>query len=182
VKIPLQTWGATPEEIAGAMAGDELISDPPMNATRSITIAAQPTSVFRWLVQMGFGRAGWYSYDWIDNMGRTSATTILPEHQALQSGDPVPGGPINFVAVRVDRPGGDAPGRFVLDYRNRRIEFTLAFETRPIAAGTRMVSRARATVLAPGGTVLSRLLEFGDGVMVRRQLLNIRSRAEATGG
>jgi hypothetical protein len=178
LKAPLQTWGATPSEITDVMAGDELISDPPMNATRSITIAAPPISVFRWLVQMGYGRAGWYSYDWIDNLGRTSAKTILPQFQELQSGDPVPGGPINFTAVIVDRPVDGTPGRFVLDYRNRRIEFTLAFETRPIPTGTRLVSRARATVHVFGGNLVSRLVEFGDGVMVRRQLLNIRSRAE----
>ena len=160
------------------MAGDELIDDPPMNATRSITIAAPPSSVFPWLVQMGYGRAGWYSYDWIDNLGRPSASTILTQYQALRSGDPVPGGPIDFTAVIVDHPGDDPVGRFVLDYRNKRIHFTLAFEARPDPVGTRLVSRARAKVLMPGGTMLARLLEIGDGLMVRRQLLNIAARAE----
>ena len=163
------------------MPGDELIDDPSMNATRSITIAAPPTSVFPWLVQMGFGRAGWYSYDWIDNFGRPSAKAILPEFQSLRSGEPVPGGPISFTAVLVQKPDHGQPGRFVLDYRRNWIQFSLAFEVRPDDAGTRLVSRARAEVLTPGGSVLARLLEFGDGVMVRRQLLNIRSRAETPG-
>jgi hypothetical protein len=179
VKVPLHSWGASPDEISGAMPGDELIQAPPMNATRSITIAAPPTSVFPWLVQMGFGRAGWYSYDWIDNLGRTSAKAILPQYQLLRSGDPVPGGPIEFNAALVHHPEGHQPGRFVLHYRNRRLQFTLAFEARQDEAGTRLVSRARAKILTPGGTMLARLLEFGDGVMVCRQLVNIRSRAES---
>jgi hypothetical protein len=181
VKVPLQSWGASPDEIGGAMPGDELIQAPPMNATRSITIAAPPTSVFPWLVQMGFGRAGWYSYDWIDNLGRTSSKAILPEYQVLRSGDPVPGGPIEFHAALVRHPDEQRPGRFVLDYRNRRLQFTLAFEARQHQGGTRLVSRARAKILTPGGTLFARLLEFGDGVMVRRQLVNIRSRAESVG-
>ena len=56
----------------------------------AMTIAAPPDSVWRWLVQMGAGRAGWYSYDWIDNGGRPSATKIVPELQHLAVGDIMP--------------------------------------------------------------------------------------------
>ena len=66
----LQHWGATPDEIDGHVVGDELCVDARLVATRSITIAAPPTEVFAWLRQMGFGRAGWYSYDLLDNLGR----------------------------------------------------------------------------------------------------------------
>ena len=53
---------------------------------------------------MGFGRAGWYSYDWLDNLGRRSATRIHPEWQDVGAGDPIPAGPIDFVAAVVERP------------------------------------------------------------------------------
>jgi hypothetical protein len=56
----------------------------------AVTIAASPESVWPWLVQMGSGRAGWYSYDWIDNDGHPSATEIIPEFQRIAPGDVLP--------------------------------------------------------------------------------------------
>jgi hypothetical protein len=70
-------WGAT-----------DLILDA-ASTTRPITVAAPPEQVWPWLVQLGHGRAGWYSYDWIDNDGQPSADRILPELQQLQVGDQV---------------------------------------------------------------------------------------------
>jgi len=61
------------------LVGDDLVGDARLVTTRAITIAAPPESVFPWLRQMGFGRGGWYSYDWIDNLGRRSARSTLPE-------------------------------------------------------------------------------------------------------
>jgi hypothetical protein len=72
-------WRSTAEEIASSVVGDELCPDARLVATRSITIAAPPENVFPWIRQMGFKRAGWYSYDLIDNLGRKSATTIHDE-------------------------------------------------------------------------------------------------------
>jgi hypothetical protein len=81
-------WGATDEETTMAMPGDELIPDT-TPATRAIAIAARPEEVWPWLVQLGYGRAGWYSYDWIDNDGRPSADEIMPEYQNLEVGDEI---------------------------------------------------------------------------------------------
>ncbi len=100
----LERWGATDDEVEGPLAGDSLVPDAQMIATRSIDIAAPPAEVFPWLVQMGFGRAGWYSYDWIDNLGRRSADRIHPEWQDLAEGDEVPAGPTHFIAAVVDTP------------------------------------------------------------------------------
>jgi len=156
------------------MPGDNLIADPFMDATRAISIEAQPNQIFPWLVQMGFGRAGWYSYDWIDNLGRRSASTILPQHQSLAAGELVPSGPIQFTASVVEQDKA-----IVLDYRNQRLEFTLAFRIDPVGpSSSRLVSRARARIHFPGGTALAKLLEIGDGIMVRKQLLNVKQRAE----
>jgi hypothetical protein len=177
--VILQHWGATADEIAGSVVGDSLCADARLLATRSITIAAPPADVFPWIRQMGFGRAGWYSYDWLDNLGRRSATTIHPEWQAVSIGDTVPGGPIAFEAAIVE-----APHSFVLRVVpggrvSRRLCFTLAYELRDHPQGTRLVTRLRAHIDAPGGTLLERfVLGPGDGIMLRRQLLGIQRRAE----
>jgi hypothetical protein len=70
------------------MPGDNLIPDA-ASTTRAITIAAPPEQVWPWLVQLGYGRGGWYSYDWIDNNGQSSADRILPKLQQLQVGDQI---------------------------------------------------------------------------------------------
>src|SRR5687768_7355205 len=72
-------WGATDAEVRRPMQGDTLVLDPNFNATRAITVNATPDQIFPWLVQMGCNRAGWYSYDWLDNEGKPSAELILPE-------------------------------------------------------------------------------------------------------
>ena len=93
-------WGATDEEIAAALPGDGIIPDPAGSTTRAITITAAPGDVWPWLVQLGYGRAGWYSYDWIDNDGRPSADRVIPELQDLAVGDQILMGPGMGPAVR----------------------------------------------------------------------------------
>ena len=173
----LQNWGATPDEIAGPVVGDELCPDARVIATRCITLPTPPTEVFPWLRQMGFRRAGWYSYDWLDNLGRRSATRIHDEWQDVVTGSHVPAGPMSFDAAIVE-----PPLAFVLrvgmgDTSKRRVQFTLAYELRTIPEGTRLVSRVRIRVNVPGGQLLERfVLGPGDGVMVRKQLLNLKKR------
>jgi hypothetical protein len=179
--VILENWGATPAEQNGPVIGDDLCPNPGVSATRCITIDAPPNEVFPWLRQMGFGRAGWYSYDWIDNLGRRSARKIEPTWQTVTSGDSVPGGPIDFEAVVVESPrhlvlrvGGSGSGRMT-----RRLCFTLAYELRDHASGTRLVTRMRARIDLPGGRFVARfILGPGDGIMLRRQLLNVKRRAE----
>ena len=83
-------WGATDDEVARAMPGDEIQLRPISDATRAITIDLQPNQIWPWLVQIGYKRAGWYGYDLTDNAGIPSANRILPEWQHLQVGDTVP--------------------------------------------------------------------------------------------
>ena len=87
-----RTWGIDPLEANKPLAGDELVPVPSAVETRAITIDAPPAAVWPWLVQMGYGRGGWYSYDQLDMRG-TSATKILPEYQAIAVGDIVPTSP-----------------------------------------------------------------------------------------
>jgi hypothetical protein len=92
-----QTWGATDQEQRKALAGDELLPAATALTTHAITIEAPASEVWPWLMQMGWGRAGWYTYRWVDRLlfpaNGPSATHILPEHQQLQVGDHVLDGP-----------------------------------------------------------------------------------------
>ena len=126
MEMIFQYWGATPQEIQSSVIGDDLCRDATLIATRSITISAPPQDVFPWIRQMGFGRAGWYSYDWLDNLGRKSATSIHDEWQSVVAGNKIPSGPISFTAAIVE-----APRHFVLEIqsigkRSPRSHFTLA--------------------------------------------------------
>ncbi len=179
----LNNWGSTTEEVAASVPGDDLFQGG-RSGTRSIDIDAEPEVVFDFLSQMGFGRAGWYSYDWIDNLGRRSADDLHPEWMVATPGDLVPGGPIDFVVEEVDR-----PGRLVLRLGRRRflghqVDFSLAYRLADTSAGeevgqrTRVVSRARMLVTGPLGAALTSVLLVGDAVMVRRQLLGLKERAE----
>lgn len=87
------TWGATPAEVSRSLPSDGLVERPTFNATRAITIDAAPQEVWPWLVQAGVTRAGWYSYDLLDNLGRRSARRIIPELQNLAEGDVIPMSP-----------------------------------------------------------------------------------------
>jgi hypothetical protein len=81
------TWGAKTEEVSRRMAGDELLKDPTLNATRAVEINAPPEQVWPWLKQMGYKRAGLYSFGRLDNGGMPSAAHIIPEYQDLKVGD-----------------------------------------------------------------------------------------------
>jgi hypothetical protein len=87
-------WGATAEEVARSMPGDDLVSSPSFSATRGITIQGRPEDIWPWLVQIGYGRAGFYGYDLIENLGSgtgiRSAGSILPELQHPKAGDVLP--------------------------------------------------------------------------------------------
>jgi hypothetical protein len=84
-------WGATAEEIARPMPGDELAPDPDFSATRAITIDARPEEVWPWVVQLGYARAGFYGYDILEGIasptGLRSATEILPQFQNPKPGE-----------------------------------------------------------------------------------------------
>jgi hypothetical protein len=80
-------WGTTDEEVRRAMPGDALLRPDAPSTTRAITIDASLEAVFPWLLQIGYGRGGWYSYDWIDNDGKPSVERIDPALQRLAVGD-----------------------------------------------------------------------------------------------
>ena len=78
---------ATPEEKTHTLPGDELIKEPIGSLDHAITLRRARQEVWPWLAQMGAGsRAGWYSYDFLDNGRRPSAQRIIPELQKLAVG------------------------------------------------------------------------------------------------
>ena len=83
-------WGATPMEADAQLPGDDLLAAPDIVSTRAVTIKAPVGLVWPWLVQMGPGRAGAYTYDWIENLlglNMHSAARIVPELQHLSVGE-----------------------------------------------------------------------------------------------
>jgi hypothetical protein len=85
-------WGATAGEQRMALPGDTLAVNPAAVTTRAVTINAPPAVVWQWLVQIGQGRAGWYSYDWMENLFAAdmhNADTIDPALQTIAIGDPI---------------------------------------------------------------------------------------------
>jgi hypothetical protein len=75
-------------------AGTRSRRRPQWNATRAVTVAATPEQIWPWLLQIGWGRAGWYGYDWTDNGFEPSAWQLLLEHQHLEVGKDFPMSPM----------------------------------------------------------------------------------------
>ncbi|MEO8272567.1 MAG: hypothetical protein ABI620_00705 [Chloroflexota bacterium] len=103
-RAEFRTWGIDPVEKARTLPGDELVPDAEAVDTRGIDIAAAPDQVWPWLAQMGYGRAGWYSYDQLD-MNHPSADEIIPKLQELAIGDILPTHPGGGFEVRIIDPG-----------------------------------------------------------------------------
>jgi hypothetical protein len=173
-------WGATREEVHSVMPGDEHFPRAQFQATRAITIDAAAGDVYQWILQVGFGRAGFYSYDLLDSLGHPSAERIDPELQSVKVGDWVPMSPTvnETTAFKVD--SFEAP-RWLLW---RKPDSTWSWRLESIGRGTRLVTRVRVVYdwKHPGSALLSVfLLEFGDFAMMRRMLKGIRRRAERAG-
>jgi|SRR5215469_3194982 proline iminopeptidase len=87
VRPRLLRWRATGEEVAGPFPHAELVPEGKRSGTMAVTIEASPEQVWPWLVQMGWDRGGWYSWDRLDNAGRPSATEVHKEWQDVAVGD-----------------------------------------------------------------------------------------------
>lgn len=173
------TWGAMTSEAEAVLAGDNLLPEPDIVATRAIGIEAPVELVWPWLVQMGPGRAGAYTYDWIENLlglNMHSADAIIPEWQQLSVGDAWPlgsRGPV--LRVQCLEP------KRALVVRSDDGNWVWAFVLVPGDAITRLISRNR--IAMPGAPWLQRALaryvmEPGSLIMERKMLLGIKARAE----
>lgn len=106
----VEELGVSPEEAEEALPGDDVIADANAGETRAITVNAPAAAVWPWLVQLGTGRGGWYSYEGMGMQGQ-SAFKVLPDFQDLKVGDLVPTYPGGgFVVSRLE------PGRALVLY------------------------------------------------------------------
>ncbi|TYB45724.1 hypothetical protein [Actinomadura chibensis] len=173
------TWGATADEAGMTLPGDDLLTEPAVVATRAITVRAPATAVWPWLVQMGSGRGGAYTYDWIENLlglDMHSAKEVLPQFQNLRVGETYPLGP-KGPRLRVEILD---PER-ALVFRSEDGNWVWAFALIPCAEGSRLISRNR--IAMPHASIPARLfnllvMEPGSLIMERRMLLGIKERAE----
>jgi len=167
-------WGASDAEVAHPMPGDEIVAEPFMNATRAVSIRARSDQIWPWLLQIGSGRAGWYSYDRIDNAGVCSATRLEPALQCLNVGDLVPMIPRQPVGVWVKQ----LIENVSMLWWDKKGSFTWSWELVPIDRGhTRLLTRVRAKF--PWETPAYGIVaDIGDVVMMRKTLLGIKARAE----
>jgi hypothetical protein len=166
-------WGATDDEITRTMPGDALIPDA-TSATRAITIKATAADVWPWLVQIGYGKAGWYSYDWIDNDFQPSADRIVPEYQHLSVGDKILMMPtMGFVVESVDPPMSIVS---ILEDGSTSWCLGLYGDGEGV---TRLVSRWRPKFeRTPANYVMTALAEPGTFIMEQKMLRTIRDRVE----
>lgn len=173
------TWGATPEEVARPLPGDDLVPRPMFNATRAITINAPPDRVWPWLVQAGVTRAGWYSYDILDNLGHPSAQRIIPEFQHLAPGDVVPMSPDGTQGIDVY---SLEPPTSMVWTSPGETSWTWQLDRRPDRT-TRLITRIRSRPrLNPRSIAFYAVVELADIWMIRKMLLNLRERAERMPG
>jgi hypothetical protein len=175
------TWGATRDEAERPMPGDELLPNPDIRTTRSITIAAGPAAIWPWLVQIGPGRGGAYTYDWIENLlglDMHSADEILPQFQHPALDDVITLG-AKGPRMRIDRLD---PNR-TLVFGSEDGHWVWSFNLYPEPAGTRLISRNLISLTGspPRTRFFTRLVaEPGSLIMERKMLSGIRSRVERT--
>jgi hypothetical protein len=192
VFLPWQRrWGATDEEVYRKLPGDDQVPHPDTQWTRAITIQAKAADIWPWLVQIGQGRSGYYSYPWLEKlMGLrvTHADQINPAWQQLQEGDILPAEldgsgyrvltvePGRALVLGAQEKDEGVSWSFTLLY----VAFTWTFMLEEVAtAQTRLIMRMRAqTRHSPLVAFASLIIDFGAFFMKRSMLLGIKQRAE----
>ena len=183
-------WGATSLEASRVMDGDELISNAILVTTRAISINVGPEKVWPWLAQIGQGRGGFYSYDWLENLmglGIHNYNQIVPGLQNLKPGDLIPfwrGAGVNVVVAEPRRllvlagsiykpkeqtvGDGEAGGTWVFTLEESKTQ------------GTRMIVRSRVAKFQPAwlSKLFMRVLEPMHFIMEQKMLRGIKERAE----
>jgi len=177
-------WGATSQEACGSCPGDDLMTGPGLTATRAISIGLPAAQVWPWIAQLGQGRGGFYSYDFLENLAGCdihSAGQIVPEWQRVGVGDQVKLAPkvaLTVALVQQGRSlvlrGGVPTGSGPPPY-----DFTWAFVLREDLLGTtRLVVRERYAYRRPWARFLVEPVEVASFVMSQKMLRGIRDRAE----
>jgi hypothetical protein len=183
-------WGATDEELVEELPGDEVKPGAALNVTHAITIDAPPDVAWKWLVQIGQDRGGFFSYDWIENMFGLevhNAEALVPEYQNLKIGDFVRSAHRGWLGGRFDEIAGWyvvtlEPNR-TLVLRDEIAHGSWSFILRPLPGDkTRLLIRARADRPESVGSKLFyySFWEPAHFIMERKMLLTLKEKAEAT--
>ena len=169
-------WGATSEEVGLTLPGDTMVASPDFNATRAITIASSRALVWRWIIQIGSKRAGWYSIDWLDNGGVKSATEIIPAFQKINVGQ--------FIPFTLNQKNGMwvqefEEFRYILWTDKAGRATWLWYLTATATGEVRLLTRLRTRYTWSGFWIMYYLLyDVGDILMMSACLKGIRQRAE----
>ena len=164
-------WGSTPADRAIAFPCDRWLDHPDDVMYRAVAVDAPPPVVFRWLCQL---RAAPYSYDWIDNWGHESPRTLTPGLDELAVGQRV----MIFDLVEFER---DRHLTLVMrDGRGLFGDVAVTYMVVPQPDGTSRLVAKLLVRYPPGlyGWLASLWLPWGDLVMMRKQLLNLKALAE----
>ena len=175
LRRPILTWGATAEEAAARLPGDELLEAADGIATRAITVDAPPAAVWPWVAQMGPSpRGGAYTYDWIENvlgLNMHSVDEVLPEFQHPQVGDTIGYGRNR---MRLDR----VEPEHVLAWRSTDGNWVWTFVLERQDGRTRLISRNRFRLPTLAARIGMVPMEPASLVMERKMLAGIKRRAE----
>ena len=177
-------WGATARECAAALPGDGLIADPDLTATRAIAVGVSAARVWPWIAQLGQGRGGFYSYDFLENLVGCdihSADRVVPEWQDIKIGDEVKLAPSVGLEVAVAEPGRSLVlrGGVPMGATAPPYDFTWAWILRDEPDGTtRLIVRERYSYSRPWAGFLVEPVEAVSFVMTQKMLRGIRDRAE----
>lgn len=186
-------------EAAEALPGDDLVDAPQSDKTFVVDVDAPPARVWPLLVQMGYGRAGWYGWYPLENGGRGSAPGVVPALQQLAVGDAIPDGPRADEGLGIWRVVELAPPHTLVLFSRRvavtgreiaagapvdepTIECSWAFVVRARDAGSRLIVRVRARYHGVedtwGARLARRFFDLGDTVMEWTMVAGIKARAE----
>lgn len=170
-------WGATNEEARMPMPGDDVVPHPAWECTRAVSIRAPATEVWPWLVQMGQGRGGLYTYDWLENLAGLdihSTDRIIPELQHLEVGDSV-----GFSAEGEPTVAAIDPNRSLALHISDNFSWVFVLNELDERT-TRLILRSRIDAEPRPLVALaySLIAEFPHFIMERRMLLGIKERAE----
>jgi hypothetical protein len=175
LRQPILTWGATVEEAAARLPGDELLEAADGVATRAITIDAPRSAVWPWIAQMGPSpRGGAYTYDWIENLlglNMHSADRILPDYQHPQVGDGFGYG-TNKMSFKIVEP------EHVLTSQSADGNWVWTFVLKEEDGRTRLISRNRFRLPKLKDKIGMIPMEPGSLIMERKMLYGIKRRAE----
>lgn len=165
-------WGATDVEVCATYPCDGVYAGPTLDAHRAISVAAPRSDVFRWLCQL---KVAPYSYDLLNNLGRTSPRTLTPGLEQLKIGQRFMRvfTLVNFVVnehvtIRVSPLGRWMFGELVISY----------VASDQGCGDTRLIAKLTLPSAYRLGWIRQRALAWLDLFMMRQQLINLRDLAE----